>query len=104
MSTEYKLIDMYKFMAGFTLSLKYIWPEVMKFNLYEKVESLKVPAYFFLGRYDYQAPSNIADMYVKTLKAETKEIVWFEESAHMCNIEEEKKFALEMQRLISLDA
>jgi pimeloyl-ACP methyl ester carboxylesterase len=99
-STEYKFIDIYKFMAGFTLSLKYIWPEVMEINLYDRVYSLKVPAYFFLGRNDYQAPSFIADMYVKSLKADIKEIVWFEESAHMCNIEEEEKFALEMERIL----
>jgi pimeloyl-ACP methyl ester carboxylesterase len=102
--TEYKLIDIFKFMSGFTLSLKYLWPEVMEINLFERVEGLKVPAYFFLGRNDYQAPSCIAEMYVKALKAETKEIVWFEESAHMCNIEEEEKFASEMKRLVSLDA
>lgn len=101
-STEYKYIDLFKFISGFTLSLKYIWPEVREFNLYEKVRGLEVPAYFFLGRNDYQAPGFIAEMYVKTLKAETKEIVWFEESAHMCNIEEEKRFALEMERLLSL--
>ena len=98
-STEYRFVDMYKFMAGFTLSLKNIWPEIMEINLYEKVDSLKVPAYFFLGRNDYQAPSIIADMYIKGLKADIKEIVWFEESAHFCNIEEEEKFALEMHKV-----
>jgi pimeloyl-ACP methyl ester carboxylesterase len=101
-STEYKFIDLFKFMSGFTLSLKYIWPEVMEFDLYEKVQRLEVPAYFFLGKNDYQAPGFIAERYVKALEAETKEIVWFEESAHMCNIEEEKKFALEMERLVSM--
>jgi pimeloyl-ACP methyl ester carboxylesterase len=102
-STEYKLIDIYNFMSGFTLSLKYIWPEVMELNLFEQVGELKVPAYFFLGRNDYQAPGSIAESYIKALRAETKEIIWFEKSAHMCNIEEEKKFALEMQKLISLE-
>jgi len=46
-----------------------------------------------------QAPSSIAEKYINVLKADTKEIVWFEESAHMCNIEEEEKFALEMQKV-----
>lgn len=98
-STEYKLIDIYKFMAGFTLSIKSIWPEIMELNLQEKVSSLDVPVYFFLGRHDYQAPSKIAEMYAKVLKADTMEVVWFEESAHMCNIEEEEKFALELQMI-----
>jgi len=46
---------------------------------------------------DYQAPSIIAEMYIKDLKANSKEIVWFEESAHLCQIEEQEKFALELQ-------
>lgn len=99
-SKEYRFVDMLKFIAGCTLSLENLWPEVMDINLYEKVDSLKVPAYFFLGRNDYQAPSIIADMYIKCLKADIKEIVWFEESAHFCHIEEEEKFALEMQNII----
>lgn len=96
-STEYRFVDIFKFMSGFTLSLKNLWPEIMEVNLYEKVDNLKVPAYFFLGRNDYQAPSILAEMYIKDLKANSKEIVWFEESAHLCQIEEKEKFALELQ-------
>jgi pimeloyl-ACP methyl ester carboxylesterase len=100
-STEYRFSDMFKFMSGFTLSLKNIWPEIMEVSLYEKVDNLKVPAYFFLGRNDQQAPSTLAEMYIKDLKADPKEIVWFEKSAHLCNIEEEEKFALEMKNICS---
>jgi len=99
-SKEYRFIDMFKFMAGFTLFLKNLWPEIMKTNLYEEVTSLKVPAYFFLGRYDYQASSILADKYIKGLKADVKKIVWFEESAHLCHIEEQEKFGLEMQKVL----
>jgi len=99
-SREYKFIDMFKFIMGFTLSLKNLWPEIMEMNLYEKVDSLKVPTYFFLGRRDYQAPSILAEEYIKGLKADIKKIIWFEESAHLCNIEEEEKFALEIQELL----
>jgi pimeloyl-ACP methyl ester carboxylesterase len=96
-STEYRFADLLKFMSGFTLSLKYLWPEIMEISLYEKVDNLKIPVYFFLGRYDYQAPSVIAEKYIKDLKANTKEIVWFEESAHLCQMEEQEKFAMELQ-------
>jgi esterase/lipase len=73
----------------------------MEVSLYEKVDNLKVPAYFFLGRNDQQAPSILAEMYIKDLKADSKEIVWFEKSAHLCNIEEEENFALEMKNICS---
>jgi pimeloyl-ACP methyl ester carboxylesterase len=98
-STEYRFVDMFKFMSGFTLSLKNLWPEIMEISLYEKVDNLKVPAYFFLGRNDYQAPSIIAEMYMKDLKSDSKEVVWFEKSAHLCHIEEQIKFALQMQNV-----
>jgi len=35
---------------------------------------------------------------IKNFKANSKEVVWFEESAHLCQIEEQEKFALEMQK------
>lgn len=36
-SKEYKLVDIYKFMAGFSFSLKYLWPEVMEMNILRKL-------------------------------------------------------------------
>lgn len=95
-SKEYELVDIFKFMAGFTLSLETLWPEIMEINLFETVDTLKVPTHFFLGRYDFQAPSNLAEMYIKNLKVDSKKIVWFEESAHLCQIEEQDKFAFEL--------
>lgn len=38
-SEEYKLVDIYKFMAGFSFSLKCLWPEVMEINILEEVDS-----------------------------------------------------------------
>lgn len=91
-SEEYKLVDIYKFMAGFSFSLKYLWPEIMKINLLEEVNSLSIPVYFFLGKYDYSAPSSLAEAYFSKLNADNKQITWFENSAHMCNLEEQVKF------------
>lgn len=98
-SSEYKLSDIYKFMAGFTLSLNKLWPEIMEVKLDEDIRGLKVPVYFFLGRNDYQAPSVIAEEFAKSLVAKTMEIVWFEESAHMCNMEEEDRFTFQILRI-----
>jgi len=92
LNTEYHFMDLYKFLAGFTFSLSSLWPEVMKINLYEHVSELTVPAYFFLGKYDYTAPSILAEKFIENLKAPLKEIIWFNDSAHMCTIEEPVKF------------
>lgn len=91
-SKEYKLTDIYKFMAGFSLSLKYLWPEVMNIDLAKEVDYLSIPVYFFLGRYDFSAPSSLAEAFFTKLKADSKQMIWFENSAHMCHLEEQEKF------------
>lgn len=99
-SNEYNLMDLYRFMSGFTLSLKNIWPEVMGIHLIEQISNLDVDAYFFLGKYDFQAPCKLAQEYISSLEANTKEIIWFENSAHMCPIEEQEEFQAEMIKLL----
>lgn len=99
-SKEYRAVDLYHFIAGFTLSLKHIWPEVMRIHLKEQVKKLNVNACFFLGKHDYQAPYKIAQEYISCLEANGKEIIWFEHSAHMCPIEEQEKFQLELIKLL----
>ena len=99
-SKEYKLIDIYKFMAGFSFSLKHLWPEVMKINIFEEVDSLSIPVYFFLGKYDYSAPSSLAEAYFEKLNAANKQLIWFENSAHMCNLEEQVKFITNLKNVL----
>lgn len=99
-SNEYNLVDLYRYVSGFSLSLKNIWPEVMRIHLKEQIKKLDVNAYFFLGKHDFQAPYKIAQEYISALDANTKEIVWFENSAHMCPIEEQEKFQIELIKLL----
>jgi pimeloyl-ACP methyl ester carboxylesterase len=51
---------------------------------------------FFLGRHDRTAPPELAVELLEALEAPAKEIVWFEHSAHMLNIEEPEKFQREL--------
>jgi esterase/lipase len=37
-------------------------------------------------------PSEIAERYFDAIKAPSKELIWFEKSAHMVNSEEKDKF------------
>ena len=48
--------------------------------------------YFCLGRHDYEVPSVLSATYFEALKAPRKQLVWFERSAHLPNIEEKDKF------------
>jgi esterase/lipase len=51
-----------------------------------------VPAFFIEGRHDHEVPSEIAARYFAALRAPSKELIWFENSAHMVNSEERESF------------
>ncbi len=44
------------------------------------------------GRYDYERPSDIAARYSDVFRAPSKELIWFEKSAHFVNTEERDLF------------
>ncbi|GEM_PF-3388746 len=54
--------------------------------------SLDVSIYFTLGKHDHEAPSILAERYFKIPEAPHKELLLFENSAHLTNLEENEKF------------
>lgn len=61
-------------------------------DFFEEVKEVEVPLYFLEGRYDYNTPFALVVEYLEVVKAPHKEIVWFEESAHMIPFEEPERF------------
>jgi pimeloyl-ACP methyl ester carboxylesterase len=62
---------------------------------------IPVPLYFFEGRHDHViacAPELVVE-YCQKVKAPKKEIVWFENSAHLINIEEPVRFQDELIKI-----
>ena len=55
---------------------------------FAKPNRLDCPAFMFEGGHDEVVPSMITAAWLDKLKATTKAIVWFENSAHMMMIEE----------------
>ena len=53
---------------------------------------MKVPVFLMEGRFDREAPSDHAARYFDSLEAPSKELIWFEESAHMPNSEQKADF------------
>jgi pimeloyl-ACP methyl ester carboxylesterase len=43
---------------------------------------VQAPVYLLLGRFDYMAPSELAERYLNELKAPRKAPYWFEQSGH----------------------
>lgn len=77
---------------GGRLSFNMWQQEITETNLFEQVPELKIPAYFFCGRYDYVTPTPSVEEYAKILKAPHKEIIWFEYSGHRMDVEEPEFF------------
>jgi pimeloyl-ACP methyl ester carboxylesterase len=91
-SREYSLPDRINYFRGIFGSMKLLWPELMQVNLFKSVPELKIPVFFIEGRFDREVPAPIAARYFEWLKAPSKELIWFERSAHLPNFEEPELF------------
>lgn len=91
-STEYTIIDRINFFRGIFDSVKLLFPELSKINLFIQVPKVNVPVRFMLGRHDYEVPSILSEKYFNKLNAPYKKIFWFENSAHLPNTEERDIF------------
>jgi pimeloyl-ACP methyl ester carboxylesterase len=80
---EYSLYEFALWPLSSSRSLQALWPEVMRIDFFETHAQLDVPVYFFLGRYDNNAPSQLTARYYDQLIAPAgKHLIWFENSAH----------------------
>jgi pimeloyl-ACP methyl ester carboxylesterase len=91
-SREYGFMDRINFFKGIFGSMKLLWPQLLGVNLFESVPEFKIPVYLMEGRFDQEAPSEIAERYFEVIQAPSKEMIWFEKSAHMPNSEEKENF------------
>jgi pimeloyl-ACP methyl ester carboxylesterase len=91
-SHEYTLADRVNVMRGLLGSMKLLWPELLKVDLFERVPELKLPVFIVAGRHDHEVPSDVSARYFESLRAPSKELVWFERSAHMPQFEEPERF------------
>ena len=99
-SREYTYLDRVNYFRGIFGSMRLLWPELMDVDLFEAVPEIAVPVVFAEGRHDMECPSQIAARYFSVLKAPSKELVWFEGSAHLPNTEERGRFNQMMVDLV----
>lgn len=92
-SPDYSLVDFLRYYRGILFSLKYMLPQLYEINLFEEVQTIDVPVYFFMGRYDYNTPFELTESYYRELNAPLGvTTIWFEESGHMIPDEEPEKY------------
>lgn len=98
-SEEYGILDSIHFMTGVLNTFNVVYPQLYETDLREQYATLEVPVYFFLGKYDINAPLSLSQDYYQVLQAPLKELVWFEHSGHNPWMNESAKFAEEVIRV-----
>ena len=91
-SSEYTWRDRVNFLRGVFGSMRALWPQLLEVNLFEQVPDMRVPVFFMEGRHDWEVPSVLSARYFEALRAPSKQLVWFEHSAHLPNVEERPRF------------
>ncbi|HTT82107.1 MAG TPA: alpha/beta hydrolase [Rhizomicrobium sp.] len=87
LSPLYTAADRKAWDDGSAFTIRILWPQLAHVS-FEKVNRIDTPVILFLGRHDYTCPWPIAEAWMKRLSAPKKEIVWFDNSAHLPMIEE----------------
>lgn len=91
-SPEYTIVDRINFFRGIFRSATLLYPDLLSHDLFADVPYVHVPVFFCLGRHDHEVPSVLSARYFAALSAPSKELIWFERSAHMPNTEERDRF------------
>jgi proline iminopeptidase len=87
LSPDYSLADIAAIDQGAELSLPRLLPDMMAFD-YTQVTDFGCPIFIFAGRHDLTTPSQPAADWLSRVHAPKKGLTWFENSAHMMEVEE----------------
>jgi pimeloyl-ACP methyl ester carboxylesterase len=91
-SPDYSLADTARSLRGITAATAALLPELAALDLTRTVTRLSVPIVMVQGRRDHVAPASAAERYAELLQAPSKQLVWFEHSAHLPHLEEPERF------------
>jgi pimeloyl-ACP methyl ester carboxylesterase len=99
-ASEYSFLDFAWWPMGSDLSLRALWPELMRLDFFESAPRIEVPMVFLAGRYDYNAPTGLVQAYFERLQAPLgKRLIWFENSAHDIFFDQPDKLVEELTKL-----
>jgi pimeloyl-ACP methyl ester carboxylesterase len=91
--SEYNLFDGIKFFIAAGKSQDALIKEALDNPVTQIVDTLDVPVYFVMGKYDCMTSPKAAENYLNSINStKTKEIKIFEESAHYPHLEEKEAF------------
>src|SRR5499427_6076065 len=91
-SPDYSAADAIRTVRGMRASQAALLPQLASTDLVRTVPRLDVPIVLAQGRLDQVAPGEAAQRFHDSLTAPSKQLVWFESSAHTPHLEEPAKF------------
>lgn len=97
---EYSLHDARNIPKGVSLYSKHFVYNSIDGELMDAIPQVKIPVYFFTGRYDFTDPFTLTEEYFSKIDAPEKHFVWFEQSAHFPFYEEPAMFAQRMREVV----
>jgi pimeloyl-ACP methyl ester carboxylesterase len=98
---EYTFLDYFRLVQGMDRGGRPMHPGgiIESYNFIESIPEIQVPIYFFNGVRDYNTPLALVEEYYAAIDAPHKQIVRFENSAHLPFFAESAKFAAEVIRI-----
>jgi pimeloyl-ACP methyl ester carboxylesterase len=91
-SPDYSAADIIRTVRGITATHAALLPELASMDLAATLPRIDVPVVMVQGRHDEVAPGAAAERYASLLQAPSKQLEWFENSAHTPHLEEPGKF------------
>jgi pimeloyl-ACP methyl ester carboxylesterase len=91
-SPDYSATAIIRSLRGLRASQAALLPQLATTDLVRTVPRLDVPVVMAQGRLDQVAPGEAAQRFHDSLTAPSKQLVWFESSAHTPHLEEPAKF------------
>jgi pimeloyl-ACP methyl ester carboxylesterase len=91
-SPDYSAADIIRTVRGMSASQAALLPQLASTDLVRTVPCLDVPLVMAQGRLDQVAPGEATQRFHDSLTAPSKQLVWFESSAHTPHLEEPAKF------------
>jgi len=87
-SPAYSIRDVVRTFRGMTETQAALLAEIATLDLPGAVPELAVPVVMIQGRLDQVAPGEAAQRYADALRAPSKQLLWFESSAHTPHLDE----------------
>ncbi len=66
--------------------------DIMQVSFLNHIKEFQLPVFFLAGRFDYHTPLELMEEYYKCMRAPMKELIVFEHSGHLPQLEETKRF------------